>query len=87
MALQQIDLYLLKSDNFSKPTALLFMPDAFVGFQHDEYVNRYKTNVFAFWKELDAIQRDYFESIDPSSYHYSTNSVEQLKKRSTSFQD
>jgi len=58
------ELYLLKQNNFSKPTAVFYMPDVFVGFQRDENVDRYKTNVFAFWKELDAIQRDYFESIN-----------------------
>ncbi len=51
---------------FSKPTAVLYMPDVFVSFQKDKNVDRYKTNVFAFWKELDAVQRDYFGSIDPN---------------------
>ena len=60
------ELYAKKSDNFSKPTAVLYMPDVFVGFQKGENVDRYKTNVFAFWKELDAVQRDYFGSINPN---------------------
>ena len=58
------ELYKLKGHDFSKPTAVLFMPDVFVGFQEGENVDRYKTNVFAFWKELDAVQRDYFGSIN-----------------------
>jgi hypothetical protein len=49
---------------FNKPTVLLYMPDAFITKQKPENVDRYKTNVFAFWKELDALQRDYFGSID-----------------------
>ena len=60
------ELYTLKGHDFSKPTAVLYMPDVFVGFQEGENVDRYKTNVFAFWKELDAVQRDYFGSINPN---------------------
>jgi hypothetical protein len=60
------ELYAKKGHNFSKPTAVLYMPDVFVGFQEGENVDRYKTNVFAFWKELDAVQRDYFGSINPN---------------------
>ena len=57
-------LYLLKGHDFNKPTTVLYMPDVFVQFQEGENIDRYKTNVFGFWKELDAIQRDYFESIN-----------------------
>ena len=60
------ELYKLKGHDFSKPTAVLYMPDVFIGFQEGENVDRYKTNVFAFWKELDAVQRDYFGSINPN---------------------
>ena len=60
------ELYAKNVHNFSKPTAVLYMPDVFVSFQKDKNVDRYKTNVFAFWKELDAVQRDYFGSIDPN---------------------
>ena len=60
------ELYKLKGHDFSKPTAVLYMPDVFIGFQKGENVDRYKTNVFAFWKELDAVQRDYFGSINPN---------------------
>ena len=60
------ELYTLKGHFFRKPTAVLYMPDVFVGFQKGENVDQYKTNVFAFWKELDAVQRDYFGSINPN---------------------
>ena len=59
-------LYKIKGHDFKKPTVVFYMPDVFVGFQEGENIDRYKTNVFAFWKEIDAIQRDYFGSIDQS---------------------
>ena len=73
-------LYTLKGHDFSRPTAVLYMPDVFVGFQEGKNIDRYKTNVFAFWKELDAVLRDYFGSINPnlitSNYTSAANAVE-----------
>ena len=82
-------LYNLKDQDFNKPTTVFFMPDVFVGFQRNENVDRYKTNVFAFWKELDAIQRDYFGSIDMNLITNSTDlkSANEKAKRSTYFSD
>jgi len=81
------ELYLLKQNNFSKPTVVFYMPDVFVGFQKNANVDRYKTNVFAFWKELDAIQRDYFESINPNliSQNGDTTNANASASRSTNF--
>ena len=81
------ELYLLKQNNFNKPTAVFYMPDVFVGFQKNENVDRYKTNVFAFWKELDAIQRDYFESINTNliAQNGDTTNANASASRSTNF--
>lgn len=71
------ELYKIKDNNFSKPTAIFYMPDVFVKFQEGaENQSRYKTNVFAFWKELDAIQRDYFESINTNLITQSGDTVQ-----------
>jgi hypothetical protein len=76
---------------FNKPTVLLYMPDAFVSKQKPENVDRYKTNVFAFWKELDALQRDYFGSIDfrllQAQKNISSNDLNSKAIRSTYFED
>lgn len=71
------ELYKIKDNNFSKPTAVFYMPDVFVKFQEGiENQSRYKTNVFAFWKELDAVQRDYFESINTNLINQSGDTVQ-----------
>ena len=80
------ELYAKKGHDFSKPTAVLYMPDVFVGFQEGENVDRYKTNVFAFWKELDAVQRDYFGSINQALITSNdTNVANEAAIRDTNF--
>ena len=82
------ELYSLKDNNFSKPTAVFYMPDVFVNYQKGaDNQSRYKTNVFAFWKELDAIQRDYFESINMNLITQSgdTNQANSSATRDTNF--
>lgn len=82
------------SENFFRPHVLFFLPDAFVDFQDEDNIKQYKTNVFAFWKEIDAVLRDYFNAIDPTIFGNSkvdstsfilTNDAEKGKKGSTSF--
>ena len=79
------ELYHFSGTFFKNTTAVLYMPDTFVEFQH-ENVDRYKTNVFAFWKELDAIQRDYFESINTNLLYDSIGKqVNNSSTKNTSF--
>jgi len=81
------ELYKLKQNDFKKPTAIFYMPDIFVQFQEGENVDRYKSNVFGFWKELDAIQRDYFGSIDMNLIGNDSLNANQRANRSTYFKD
>ena len=78
------------NDEFFRPHVVFYLPDKFVSFQDDNNKLQYRTNVFAFWKEIDAVLRDYFDSIDPSifannSSHSETNDAQKGKKRATRF--
>ena len=55
------EIYLIENHNFRKPITIFYMP--FLNFQNENLKKIYTTNVFGFWKELDAIQRDYFDSM------------------------
>jgi hypothetical protein len=82
--------YLLLNDDFFRPHVVFYLPDKFVSFQDDHNKLQYRTNVFAFWKEIDAVLRDYFDSINPSilekdSTHSGTNSAQRGRKRTTGF--
>jgi hypothetical protein len=61
------------SFKFTLPTTVFYMPDFFVNKQREIHnQNRYKTNVFAFWKEIEAVQRDYFGSVNLNGISQST---------------
>jgi hypothetical protein len=80
-------------ESFFRPHVVLFLPDAFVNFQDSDNIRQYKTNVFAFWKEINVVLTDYFDSIDPTIFESSTssamgtNTAQKGKKRSTRFHD
>jgi hypothetical protein len=46
------------------PWVILYMPDGFIQLydQQEDLKKRYRTNVFATWKEIDACLRDYYSS-------------------------
>jgi hypothetical protein len=44
---------------FDFPQAIIYMPTFFVNQQKDDEKNKYYSNVFACWKEIDGFQRDY----------------------------
>lgn len=81
-------------EDFFRPHVVFFLPDAFVDYQDEDNIKQYKTNVFAFWKEIDAVLRDYFNAVDPTIFGNSTegstsisltNAAEKGKKGYTSF--
>ena len=75
--------YTILNDDFFRPHVIFYLPDAFVPFQKD--LDKYRSNVFAFWKEIDAVLRDYFDSINHSIFW--TNRAERDRKRTTGFQN
>jgi hypothetical protein len=65
-----------------------------VNFQQGDNVKQYKTNVFAFWKEIDVVLRDYYDSVDPNKLIKNsegsrniTDDLNKEKKRATRFHD
>jgi len=46
------------------PWAIIFMPDGFTQFNQDKpwVVRDYRSNVFATWKEIDAVVRDFYSN-------------------------
>jgi len=85
--------FLLLNDDFFRPHVIFYLPDKFVSFQKEvDNQIKYRTNVFAFWKELDALLRDYFDSIkidtlqNTTSSHSGANVANSEKNRPTRFQ-
>ena len=54
--------------NYS-PWSIFYMPEGFVQFNQDKaHIKRdYRTNVFATWKEIDAVVRDFYQAADIDS--------------------
>ena len=74
------------------PWLIYYMPDGFVKFNSDkEWIKRdYRTNIFAAWKEVDAVLRDYYvnnggQIKDDGSTDIQNNGISYFKDFSQAF--